>query len=336
MTSDSLATFPLYRRYTIDIRSGMEYIQLMNPTNDYLAFSFTALKDQSWTILPCSGIVAPISSANIFIKIAALKRFSSKSYQFKLQWIEVKRAGMIANYIDKNKDQLCNENAPSNLLSILLAHDVHDESVIQERLLCANVTSNVKTECLNAMSVPKYQLKAVPQSTTRISALPITFSPSKASGRSSVLSLRNISKDSVLLYKILVYGKQRQMFSVGNSWGSIQPESGTIIQFKAHDKTAVDIRNGHFKMLWCLVPMQGEIGDWMRANVNKDPHQLQRIQKRFPEVRVNTAMLRTTVFHNPQTMPTKDSLTNSPKKNANRKLMLKCVMGKSLGIYQWQ
>lgn len=338
MTSDSLATFPRYRRYAIDIRSGFEYIQLMNPTNDYLAFSFSALNDQSWTILPCSGIVAPISSVDICVKITNLKKYSNKSYQFKLQWIEVKRTGLIASYIEKNKQQLCNEKTPSNLLSILLAHDIQDQSVIQERLLCANVTSNVKAEYLKTSSVPKYQLKAVPQSITtnleRNDILPITFSSTNRTGKTSVLSLRNIAKDSILLYKILVYGKQRQLFSVYNSWGSIQPYDGTTIQFKAHDKTAADIQGGHFKMLWCLVPIDGEIGDWMRSNVNKGPHVLQNIQNSFPEVKVNTAMLRATMSHHDTTAQMEPK--HSPKSNSSRKLMLKCVMGKSLGIYQWQ
>ncbi|CAO3677649.1 unnamed protein product [Umbelopsis ramanniana] len=349
MTSDSMAAFPRYRRHIIDIRSGVERLQIMNPTNGYLAFSFSSLNEQSWTIFPSSGIIEPAANATIEIKINNLTKFSNRTYQFKLQWIEVKRTGLIANYVDRNKQQFSLERTPSNLLSILLAQDLHEESMIQERLLCVNLSSNVKDEYLkpsvSLSSVRRYKLKTVPQSTSRNfelnAALPILFSTTKPSGKTSLLSLRNVAKDSILVYKILVYGKQRSLFSVHNSWGIVQPDSRTTIQFKSHGDTGIKTQGGLFKMLWCLIPLKDEIGDWVGKNVYNDSHQLQEIQARFPGVQVNTAMLRTTLSDDKAEAQIEDrhvakDIKDTPKINSNRKLVLKCVMGKSLGIYQWQ
>jgi MSP (Major sperm protein) domain len=349
MTSDSMAAFPRYRRHIIDIRSGVERLQIMNPTNGYLAFNFRSLNEQSWTIFPSSGIIEPSASATIEIKIINLTKSSNRTYQFKLRWIEVKRTGLIANYVEKNKQQFTLERTPSNLLSILLAQDLHDESTIQERLLCVNLSAHVRDKYLkpssSVSSMRRYQLKAVPQSVSRNfelnAALPILFSTTKPSGKTSLLSLRNVAKDSILIYKILVYGKQRPLFSVHNSWGIIQPDARTTIQFKSHGDTGIKTQGGLFKMLWCLIPLKGEIGDWVGKNVHNDSHQLQGIQARFPGVRVNMAMLRTTLSEDKPETQMEDrhvakDIKNAPKINSNRKLVLKCVMGKSLGIYQWQ
>ncbi|KAH8556319.1 hypothetical protein BGW37DRAFT_462618 [Umbelopsis sp. PMI_123] len=349
MTSDSMVAFPRYRRHIIDIRSGTERVQIMNPTNGYLAFSLSSLNENSWTVFPCSGIIEPTGSTNIEIKIKNLTKFPSRAYQFKLQWIEIKRSGLIASYVEKNKQQLCLERTPSNLLSILLAQDLHDESMIQERFLCVNISAQVRTEYLklsaSSSSVRQYQLKVMPQSSLRSfelnTALPILFSNTEPSGKTSMLLLRNVAKDSVLIYKILVYGKQRPLFSVHNSWGLIEPDKEKIIQFKSHGDTGINTQGGLFKMLWCLIPVQGEMGEWIRTNVNNDSHVLQRIQTRYSGVRVFTAMLRTTLSedkaesHMDVRHVTK-AVQHSPKTNSNRKLVLKCVMGKSLGIYQWQ
>ncbi|KAG2188901.1 hypothetical protein INT44_004041 [Umbelopsis vinacea] len=344
-----MATFPRYRRHIIDIRSGVERLQIMNPTNGYLAFSFRSLNEQSWTIFPSSGIIEPAASATIEIKIKNLTKVSNRTYQFKLQWIEVKRTGLIANYVEKNKPQFSLERTPSNLLSILLAQDLHEESMIQERLLCANLSANVRDEYLkpssSVSSVRRYQLKAVPQSASRnfelSAALPILFSTTKPSGKTSILSLRNVAKDSILVYKILVYGKQRPLFSVHNSWGILQPDSRTTIQFKSHGDTGIKTQGGLFKMLWCIIPLNSEIGEWVGKNVHNNSHQLQEIQARFPGVQVNTAMLRTTLLADNAEAQMEDKhvvrdIKSSATTNSNRKLVLKCVMGKSLGIYQWQ
>ncbi|KAG2182485.1 hypothetical protein INT43_007415 [Umbelopsis isabellina] len=334
MTSDSIAAFSRYRRYCIDIRFMKEQIQLMNPTHDYMAFCLTALNDQCWNITPCSGIIAPLTSANITITIKYNKSSSTRGQQFKLKWIEVKRNGLIASYIHKNKSQLCKSDPPINLLSILLAQDFQDESVIQERLIHANISASMKAQY--RQSVPKYQLKAVPQLTSngqkRIAALPITFSsPNQTNSNVSLLSLRNISQDSVMLFRILVYGKQRTMFSVSNSWGMIEPKQEKNIYFKAHPVTAALGQNGYFKMLWCLIPVKGEMLNYMQANVPNDRHQLQRLQNHFPDLKVYNAMLQASA-RTDQVLPNPDTSPISP----SGKLVLKCVMGKSLGIYQKQ
>jgi hypothetical protein len=334
MTSDSIAAFSRYRRYCIDIRFKTEQVQLMNPTHDYMAFCLSAMNDQCWSITPCSGIIAPLTSVNITIKIKHYKRSSVRGQQFKLKWIEIKRNGMIASYIQKNKSQLCKPEPPVNLLSILLAQDFQDESVMQERLIYANFSASMKAQ-YRRQSVPKYQLKAVPQLTSneqkRISALPIMFSSPNQTSSVSLLSLRNISQDSVLLFRILVYGKQRAMFSLSNSWGMIEPKQETNIYFKAHLDTAATGQTGHFKMLWCLIPVKGEMMDYMQANVTKDRHQLQHLQNHFPDLKVYNAMLQTSA-RTDQVLPKPDTSPVSP----TGKLVLKCVMGKSLGIYQKQ